>query len=187
MSGFIVCRFPVANRGSAPESFLTELVTWAKSAPTEVFEVKPGNDIYTEVANQLGPYPEGDMLLRKAVMLEILRVLAGFESSWSWTEGVDTTNSNSNKACTMEAGAFQCSGDSMNFDPSLKSLVREVAGTVECIKFQEVTKTNHPFAIEYCARLLRFTTKHHGPIKDHEIHEWLNRNAVMEFETALKA
>ena len=42
-------------------------------------------------------------------------------------------------------------------------------------------ETNHRFAIEYGARLLRFTTKHHGPVRDSHINEWLKRDALTEF------
>lgn len=73
----------------------------------------------------------------------------------------------------------------MGFDPSLKQLVKETAGTLDCEVFRAATKANHPFAIEYCARLLRFTIRHHGPIRDHYIDEWLSREAVAEFKAAL--
>ncbi|NCS59325.1 MAG: hypothetical protein GPJ16_21815 [Microcystis aeruginosa G11-04] len=46
----------------------------------------------------------------------------------------------------------------------------------------KVSKSNHKFAIEYCARLLRFTVNHHGPVKRKEINPWLKRNAVVEFQ-----
>src|SRR5262245_34681668 len=38
----------------------------------------------------------------------------------------------------------------------------------------------HKFALEYCARLLRFTVAHHGPVRDHEIHPELRRDAMAE-------
>ncbi|WP_423758903.1 hypothetical protein [Burkholderia sp. NLJ2] len=185
MSHFVACRKPVLNRGSAPYSFLEELVTWGKTADPVIFQPKPIYEIYSDVEAQLGPYPPENLEYRKAVMLEVLRVLAGFESSWKWDAGRDTTNPDSDKPCTMEAGAFQVSGDSMNFDGSLRTFARKVAGTDDCNSFREVTKTNHPFAIEYCARLLRFTLNHHGPIKHHQIQEWLSRDAVHEFGVAL--
>jgi hypothetical protein len=186
MTNFVACKKQVKNRGKAPDAFLLELVNWAKSAPDEIFAQRPGHEIYSEVAEQLGPYPIGDLSYRKAVMLEVLRVLAGFESSWKWEEGRDINNPASDKPCTMEAGIFQVSGDSMGFDPSLKTLVQATAGTLDCQKFRETTKANHSFAIEYCARLLRFTIRHHGPIRDHHIDGWLSREAVAEFEAALR-
>jgi hypothetical protein len=184
MITFKACKVHVANRGSVPDEFLRELVAWGQSAPDEIFIARPGHEIYSDVADELGPYPATG-IYRRAVMLEVLRVLGGFESSWKWNAGVDSTNPDSNTPCTEEAGAFQCSGNSMNFDPSLKTLVRQVAGSEDCNIFQQVTKWNHSFAIEYCARLLRFTTQHHGPIKHHKIHEWLSRDAVQELEAAM--
>jgi hypothetical protein len=112
----------------------------------------------------------------------VLRVLAGFESSWNWTAGVDTTNPTSNTACTEEAGIFQCSGNSMTFSPSLKELLLGTGADGTCLSFITTTKQNHRFAIEYCARLIRFTTNHHGPIKRKEINPWLNRDAVDELQ-----
>jgi hypothetical protein len=95
------------------------------------------------------------------------------------------TNPNSNTSCTEEAGILQCSGDSMNFDPSLKNLLKSVSGKSDCDTFRKVTKANHAFALEYCARLLRFTTKHHGPLRDRYVHPWLSRDAVAEFQLLL--
>ena len=141
------------------------------------------HDIYTNVATELGPWK--NLLHRKAVMLEVLRVLGGFESSWDWNEGVDKNNWKSNTPCTEEAGIFQCSGDSMNFDSSLKNLLHQVSAKTDCDSFRETTKSNHKFAIEYCARLLRFTVNHNGPVKRKEINHWLRQDAVTEFEKFL--
>jgi hypothetical protein len=131
------------------------------------------------VKDELGPWAND--LERRAAMLEALRVLAGFESSWKWDADVDTTNPDSITACTMEAGILQCSGDSMNFDSSLKALARSVAGTTDCHVFRTTIKANHRFAIEYCARLLRFTIRHHGPVRDNHIQPELRRDAMAEF------
>lgn len=113
-------------------------------------------------------------------MLEVLRVLAGFESSWDWNAGVDTTNPHSNTPCSEEVGILQCSGDSMDIDPSLKNLLRTVDGVTDCETFRATTKANHPFALEYCARLLQFTVRHHGPVRDHHIQLELRRDAMAE-------
>lgn len=182
---FVACKTPVSNRGSAPQGFLDELVAWGKNADETIFAPMPSFEIYSSVEDSLGPYPLDDSLYRRAVMLEVLRVLAGFESSWRWEEGRDTTNPGSDKPCTMEAGAFQVSGDSMVFDSSLRGLVVRVAGSDDCTIFCETTKANHGFAIEYCARLLRFTLDHNGPVKHREIHPWLKRDAVQEFIGAM--
>jgi hypothetical protein len=175
---FIACKQRVHNRGVAPDGFLNELVDWGQNAPEEIFEKNDKVDVYSSVIQELGPW-EG-ALHRRAAMLEVLRVLGGFESSWDWNAGRDVTNPSSNTACTEEAGIFQCSGNSMNFSPSLKNLFAATAADASCQSFIKTTKANHRFAIEYCARLLRFTTKHHGPVRDRHINVWLKRDAVTE-------
>jgi hypothetical protein len=175
---FVGCREKVFNRGRPPVAFLNELVDWGVSAPAEIFTRNNRTDIYSVVSDELGPWAND--LERRAAMLEVLRVLAGFESSWKWNAGPDTNNPDSNTACTEEAGILQCSGDSMNFDGSLKQLLRTVSGRTDCISFQRTTKTEHKFALEYCARLLRFTVAHHGPVRDHHIQPELRRDAMAE-------
>jgi len=175
---FSKCREKVYNRGKAPVAFLNELVDWGVQAPDEVFSENDNYDIYSHVKEVLGPWE--DDLHRRAVMLEVLRVLAGFESSWHWNAGKDSTNPYSNTSCTEEAGILQCSGDSMNYDSSLRELLRAASGKVDCKTFRVTTKASHPFALEYCARLLRFTVNHHGPVKREEILPWLRKDAVQE-------
>lgn len=183
------CLSNVYNRGTPPIDFLDSLVSWAKGADAKIFERNENYDVYSHVFGRLGPWESA--LHRKAVMLEVLRVLGGFESSWNWSEDVDKTNPNSNTPCTMEAGLFQCSGDSMNFDPSLRSILAVRANNTECDTFRYVTKKDKNFAIEYCARLLRFTVNHHGPLKrtgprTRSIHPWLRDDAVQEFMELLR-
>jgi len=180
---FVATKHNVSNRGKAPDPFLNELVDWALQAPDEIFAVNEHHDVYSNVVGELGPWT--GLTHRKAAMLEVLRVLGGFESSWKWEEDVDTNNPTSNTPCTAEAGIFQCSGNSMEIDPSLKALMEETTATTDCKRFRTETKDNHRFAIEYCARLLRFTTNHHGPVKRKEINTWLRRDAVAEFERFL--
>jgi hypothetical protein len=115
---FVACKSKVHNRGKPPESFLNEIIDWARSAPEEIFQHNELHDIYSNVVADLGPWQS--LAHRKAAMLEVLRVLGGFESSWKWEEGVDVTNPDSNTPCTEEAGIFQCSGNSMSFDATLK-------------------------------------------------------------------
>jgi hypothetical protein len=120
-------------------------------------------------------------------MLEVLRVLAGFESSWNWKAGVDTTNPTSTTPETIEAGAWQVSANSMAFGPELKELVRDRVGSLDGNDFQDAMKQDHQLAMEYAARLLRRTVKHHGPVVRREIDPWLRRDAVVEFQTLLDA
>ena len=176
---FKAARENVKNRGNAPIAFLNELVDWGATAPDEIFAFKKNEGIYARVRPELGPW-RGDRH-RRAVMLEVLRVLGGFESAWDWQAGVDVTNPNSQTPCTEEAGIFQCSGDSMQFNPVLKTMLVQAGGDASCDTFRRVTKQNHVFAIEYCARLLRETVEHHGPVKGRHINPWLQRAAVEEF------
>jgi hypothetical protein len=180
---FIATKQHVLNRGVAPDDFLDQLITWGKRSPDEIFAPNQSSDIYSSVINTLGPW-EG-IPHRRAVMLEVLRVLAGFESSWNWNEGPDTTNPTSVKPDTMEAGAWQVSANAMNFGQELKDLVLANVGTLDGDAFQKAMKQNHPLAIEFVARLLRRTTHHNGPVLRHEIDPWLRRNAVAEFQALM--
>lgn len=174
----------VDNRGVPPDSFLDELIAWGKTAPDFIFAPNQNKDVYGNVLAALGPWM--GLQHRRAVMLEVLRVLAGFESAWKWTEGRDVTNSTSGTPETEETGIFQVSCNATSFDPSLKEFVITVIGKRDCRKFITETKTDHAFAIGFAARLLRFTVNHNGPVKRHEIDRWLSREAVAEFESLLK-
>lgn len=190
----------VFNRGIAPDAFLNEMVAWAKTAPDEIFarnSTVGTRDIYNKVFAELGPYK--NLTHRKAVMLEVMRVLAGFESSWDWTEGVDTSRLGSDTPSNSEAGAWQVSYDSRTKDSDLVILLRNnLIGNG--IEFQRAMKFNHPLAMEYVARLMRYNTKHNGPLykgderlairrslrdPKHSIYPWLSREAVAEFERLL--
>jgi hypothetical protein len=176
---FNACLQKVKNRGVPPVSFLNELIGWAQIAPDFLFTVNDKYDVYSSVEPELGPW-EGTPH-RKAVMLEVLRVLAGFESSWNWNEGRDSTNPTSDTPETEETGIFQVSCNATGFDPSLKAFVVSKLGARDCRKFIVEMKADHRFAIEFAARLLRFTVKHNGPVLRREINPWLRRDAVTEF------
>lgn len=173
----------VYNRGRPPAEFLSELITWGRDAPAEVFQPNDRADVYVRVRPHLGPWTSE--LYRRAVMLEVLRVLGGFESSWNWEEGRDTAKPTPNTPTNEEAGIFQCSFDSLALDPSLRQLLLAQGVDATPQSFIETTKDNHAFAIEYCARLLRCTAKHHGPLKSGKMLPWLSRDAVAEFERLL--
>lgn len=168
----------VANRGTPPPAFIEELVAWGQLAPDEVFAVNKLIDIYSFVKPELGPFPS--LLYRKAVMLEVLRVLAGFESSWNWNESKDKSNPAENTVEKMSAGPFQISADSLG-NKSLAAFARSQLGTVTASEFRSAMMNNRMFAIGYTARLLRITTRHNGPVKRREINPWLRRDAVAEF------
>jgi hypothetical protein len=178
--GYKATKQRVHNRGIPPDSFLDQLVAFGKTAPDEIFAPNSAKDIYWSVFGTLGPWR--GIPHRRAVMLEVLRVLAGFESSWNWNEGADSTNPTSVTPTTIEAGAWQVSANSMGFGPELKSLVLAKAGALDGNTFQRAMKQNHQLAIEYIARLLRRTVNHNGPVKRHEIDRWVRKDAVAEFQ-----
>jgi hypothetical protein len=169
----------VHNRGIPPDSFLDELVAWGKIAPDDIFATNSVADVYSSIHKVLGPW-EG-LRHRRAVMLEVLRVLAGFESSWNWNEGRDVNNPTSTTPTTTEAGAWQVSANSMEFGQELKDLVLAKAGSLDGNAFQRAMKQDHALAMEYIARLLRRTVNHNGPVKRHEIDAWLRKDAITEF------
>jgi hypothetical protein len=173
----------VLNRGIPSDDFLDQLIAWGKQAPDEIFAPNTLSDIYSSVKTTLGPW-EG-IKHRRAVMLEVMSVLAGFESSWNWNAGRDTSNPTSVTPETIEAGAWQVSANSINFGTELKDLVLDKVGTIDGNAFQKAMKENHSLAMEYIARLLRRTTSHNGPAKRHEIDSWLRRDAVIEFQELL--
>lgn len=169
----------VFNRGTPPAAFIQEMVTWAKTAPNEIFDRTPtvGNrDIFNKVFEQLGPY--GNLIHRKAVMLEVMRCLAGFESSWRHREGVDTSRGSTTTPENAEAGAWQASYDARRLDPSLARFL-ESKGITNGLEFQrrmkadrdlseqevkDGVKPTHEIAMEFVARLLRVNTGHNGPL-----------------------
>jgi hypothetical protein len=170
----------VFNRGNPPDDFLDQLVTWGKQAADEIFTPNDLSDIYSSIFNTLGPWQGA--LHRRAVMLEVLRVLAGFESSWNWNLGVDKSSKEKKTAQTTEAGAWQVSANSMAFGQELKDLVHAHLGSSDGNTFQRGMKSDHPLAMEYISRLLRRTTAANGPVLRHEIDPWLRQDAVAEFQ-----
>jgi hypothetical protein len=199
---FVKTLVKVLNRGIPPLRFLQELVAWGKTAPDEIFADQPGNktDVYASVITELGPFE--DITHRKACMLEVMRVLAGFESSWKWDTGRDTTNPTEDTPDTISAGPFQVSANSLAFGQDLQDLVAPHGirnAKRDGDAFQALMKTNHPLAMEYVARLMRHTMRHNGPLfkdrskfsgdlreKEQSIYPWLSREAVAEFEAFLR-
>jgi hypothetical protein len=188
------------NKARLPR-FLEELIAWGRNADETIFKPRrdpkpPNEDIYNRILPILGDKDEsGKMrwvspLRRRAAMLEVLRVLAGFESSWDFDEGVDTTNARSMANITgQETGAFQVSFDSLPFGQELRECVSRYLDdtTPTPRQFIDAMKRNHTLAMEYAARLLRLTHRHNGPVLRHEIDPWLRRESVAEFETLLVA
>lgn len=175
----------VKTQGCPPNSFLEELVNWARSAPEEIFLPNlEHDDIYNHVLPQLGPWTS--FAHRRAAMLEVMRAHAGFESSWNWLEGVDTTNKTSMANKTgQETGIFQVSFDSefLNHSAMRSFALRfNISGVDDFIIRM---KYDHVLALEYYARLIRFNTKWAGPITRGEILPWLSRSSMNEFQDLL--
>lgn len=181
-NNYVACLSSVANHGKPPVAFLDELVSVIKALPDEVFAPNDNVDIYSLMAPILGPWR--GMPHRRAAMAEVLRVDAAFESSWNWNEGADSTAGPENPD-EMEAGAWQVSANSMNFDQSLKECVQSAAKSINPFVFQAAMKDNHALAVEYAARLFRFNTRWSGPANRGWIQKAVSREAVAEFETFL--
>lgn len=170
------------NHGAPPDSFLWALLDWAKTEDEFVFSPNAADDIYSLMAEALGPYTSS--LHRKAVMCEVLRVLPGDESDWHWTEGRDTT-AGAQKPEEMEAGAFQVSYDSRHLGSDLVAFL-EAHGIFNAEQFQEKIKASPQLDLEYTARLLREPYKRwDGPINRGWIAGQVSRDAVAEFQTLL--
>lgn len=180
------CFRKIHNRGVPPERVVRDIIAFAKSAPDAVFAVNDKYDVYSLVKPVLGPYE--NLKHRRAVMAEVLIVLAGWESSWNYKEGRDMSASNTS-TCTQEAGIYQTSGNSSYFGADLKLLQNQKcvnwSGKTACDKFIACTKNDIPFAHEYTARLLRHTTKHHGPLLRGDVSKWLSPKCVKEIEGVL--
>jgi hypothetical protein len=183
---FTATKARVSTRGNPPDAFLHELLTWGRMAPAEIFARNAvPDDIYTRIAPFLGPWDATRPQMRRAAMLEAMRVLAGFESSWNWNCGSDTTRRAANTPRNMEAGAWQVSADSIPFGADLHDLVMRAVGNLDGTNFQRAMKADHAFAMEYVARLLRHTVRHNGPVLIGTINQWLSRAALKEWEALL--
>jgi hypothetical protein len=175
----------VDKQGQPPDSFLADLVQFGQTAPDEIFEADPFNDVYSLLLPSLGPWDS--LLTRKAAMLEAMRVTAGFESSWNYSLGRDTTAGPETPE-EMEAGAWQVSYNSINLDPTGSLKAFSAANGVDGpMTFQQQIKANHQFDIEYTARLLRFSTRWDGPMNRGWVAQWVSRASMAEFQTLLLA
>jgi hypothetical protein len=176
----------VANRGEPPDWFLEQLVIWGHSAPADIFEVKlnkthPG-DVFNLLAPILGPWTSP--LHRRCGLLELMRVHAGLESSWKQHEGKDPGNHNPDPK-SWETGLFQVSFDSTEI---LKGVMKPFAiahGINDVNSFIDKMKEDVELAFEYYARLVRWNYQWAGPLKRHEVDEWLSRPSVVELQSLL--
>jgi hypothetical protein len=181
---------PVFNRGSAPDNFLQTCISVVAGLPDEVFAVNANDDIYALLFPTLGPW-DGTVIQRKAAMLEAMRVHAGFESSWIFGLGLDTTNPDSvNDPRQAEAGAFQISFDSLDLDPSggLATCLARYGTVSGPETFQTLMKATPALQVEYYARLVRIGIQWAGPLIDpppNSIIPWLSRDAMAAFQQGL--
>lgn len=190
---FLETKRRVTGRGTPPDSFLDQLTTWAKSADGVIFAPNDvPKDLFSLIRPVLGPWrltdgePSPYLWHRRAAMCEAMRVHAGFESTWNWMEGVDTTNKTSVRNIEgQETGIFQVSHDSLGLDKngSLQALCAAVltGGTNSTRGFIAMMKANHCFAMDYYTRLVRQNIAWAGPLVRGEILPELSRNAVDEF------
>lgn len=205
MNTFKATKSQVFNRGAAPDAFLQELIVWARTAQDEIFAANPHFDIYSKVKLELGPFTS--LIQRKSVMLEVLRVLALFESECNWKEGPDSSRRTETTKENAEAGAWQESWDARKLDPALAKLLSE-QGVMGGVEFQQRIKSDHPLAMEFTARILRIDMKNferiaNGPVRkgderektwpdrpklwssEQSIYPWLSRESVAEFQAFL--
>lgn len=199
---FKAARDEVYNRGSAPLEFFDEIVNWAKTAPINLFAPNDHFDIYDKIKPELRPFED-----RTAVMLEVLRVLALFESSCNWTEGEDVSKHGANTNENAEAGAWQQSYDIRKSSSDIQTVLLN-ANITNGIQFQIAMKQDHELAMMITVMALRLdlSNYHHivnGPIRkgaerrlswpsrpklweDREsIYPYLSRESVQEFHQAL--
>ncbi len=185
---FNATRTRVEDQGLPPIAFLTELVGWGRKADATIFAPNnEPNDVYNVLRPILGPWTSPNH--RRAAMLELMRVHAGFESGWDWSEGVDTTNRRSVANKTgQETGIFQVSFDSewLGHGAMKPFAVQHDIETPD--KFIPAMKQSHELAMEYYARLMRINYRWAGPVireTGDSVRQWLSRAACAEFETLL--
>lgn len=175
---------PVLGQGVPPSDFLTQLVLFGQQQNAiSICAPNAGYDIFSIMKSHLGPWTSP--VQRIAAMLEVLRVLAAEESSWNWDEGADPNGVGEDNILNRETGAFQVSANSMNFDSSLPVCVDSYLGAHDPVTFITGMKANHALAVEYVARLLRFSIKWDGPIERGVVQKLVSRAAMAEFQTLI--
>lgn len=179
MSKYKATKKPIGhNHDGPPDTFLDTLIAWAKQERDAVFDVNNYADIYSLVKQELGPWL--GLLHRKAVLCEVMRVVAGDESDWHFQEGRDTT-AGAQRAEEMEAGAWQVSYDSRVLGADLQAFLVE-RGIVDAYEFQQRIKRDPDLDCAYTARLLREPYRRwDGPINRGWVEAQVSREAVAEF------
>jgi hypothetical protein len=187
------CLVRNSKRGTPKKDVVEEIIEYVSEMPDSDFSVNAKYDIYSHMAPKFSEYTKG-IKKRRALMAAVLTNLAGWESTWDWNEGIDTTNISSTKSkCSEEAGLLQTSGDAMNFDKSLvrlfESSCKAYTKGTKCDRFIACSKdpgANHRFTVIFTAMLLRHTTNHHGPIKrKSDVYSSLSIKCVEQIEARL--
>ena len=168
------------DRGSPPVEFLTEFVTLLRKMPDSLYAPNQERyDIFDDIACTLGPWLSP--LHRKASLAEVLRVLSGFESSWNWNCGADSTNETETDPYNASAGMWQVAANSQYQRHDLQALIKQYVSSKDYGDFQKSMKEDHEFALLYTTAFLRHTYRANGPIVSGKILPCLSRDAVKEF------
>lgn len=176
----------IGNRGIPPDGFLDAIFAWAKTMPLDFFGPNNEIDIFSIIKVKCGPWTSAEH--RRASMLYAGIVHAGYESSWRWNEAVDTTNQHSMENKTgEETGIFQVSYDSEHLDHDAMRPFALAHGLNAPEIFIEQMKNNHPIAIEYYMRLIRFNVQWAGPLKNGLIVQYLQPEPIAEAQSLLLA
>ncbi len=182
------CYRSIPNQGKIPTAVLNNIIDFVRSAPDQVFQENSEQDIYWLFAKTLGPIIT--LKQRRAVMADTQIVLGALESSWGYGVGRDPATPASKPCNEYEAGMFQVSSNSMAFGGGkLTTLFKAACGSYmtlgTCQAFQKCTKEEPAFAHSYVALLLRYTTKHHGPIIRGTVGKYLSKSCQKEIEAIL--
>lgn len=174
------------SKDSPPIDFLTDIVALVKQMDNSIFAPNTEvHDVFNGITGWQGEKLSPEWFIhRKAVMLEVLRVLGGFESTWNWNEGKDQSSHHENDEETESAGLWQISYNSRAFGNDLRLLIARW-NILSGYDFQAITKLKKSFAVEYAVRLFRHTTQHNGPLKRGEVQTQLNFDAIEEFKQLL--
>lgn len=183
------CYRSIPNQGKIPAQVLNNITDFVRSAPDQVFEKNNEADIYSLFNKYVGPFTT--LKQRRAVMADTEIVLGAMESSWNYGIGRDP-NTPATKPCDeWEAGMFQTSSNTLaNFGNGKLTALFDAAckdyknlGT--CQGFQKCTKEEPAFAHAYTGLLLRYTTRHHGPITNGFVGPLLSKTCENEIEGIL--
>lgn len=183
------CYRSIPNQGKIKPEVLNNIIDFVRSAPDEVFEKNNEQDLYWLLSKSMGPITT--LKQRRAVMADTQIVLGALESSWRYGIGIDPATSTSKPCDEWEAGMFQCSSNTLaNFGKGkLTALFKAACGNYmslgTCKAFQKCTKEEPAFAHSYVALLLRYTTRHHGPLLRGNVAKYMSKSCQNEIEAIL--